>query len=123
MNNVRFNRLVVALIAVLCGMVIGLWVPADNNTPAQMAAETARFDTSIIEENWCSGLDEGQVRMVSATYKWSDAAQTVVKDEQGNAWAILEEVNENDFLLLWIADNGTETISDDVIIKVWREVR
>lgn len=77
-----------------------------------------KFDTSIIESNWCSGADEGTIRMVGAWW----FADGVVEDEQGQLWALEQEVAVEDWLCLWIADNHTPNDTrDDVIIKVWRE--
>ena len=77
-----------------------------------------KFDTSIIESNWCSGADEGTIRMLGAWW----FADGVVEDEQGQLWGIDQEVSMEDFLLLWIADNNTpDNTTDDLIIKVWRE--
>lgn len=76
------------------------------------------FDTSIIEAQWCGGFEDGTVRMVGAWWY----ADGVVEDEQGQLWGIDQEVNMEDFLLLWIADNNTpNNTTDDLIIKVWRE--
>lgn len=77
-----------------------------------------KFDTSIIESNWCGGADEGTIRMVGAWW----FADGVVEDEQGQLWALEQEVAVEDWLCLWIADNHTpHDTRDDVIIKVWRE--
>ena len=76
------------------------------------------FDTSIIENQWCSGFEDGTVRMVGAWWY----AEGVVEDEQGQLWGIDQQVTQEDFLLLWIADNHTPNNTiDDVVIKVWRE--
>jgi hypothetical protein len=76
------------------------------------------FDTSIIEDNWCGGFEDGVVRMVGAWWY----ADGVVEDEQGQLWGIEQSINTDDFLMLWIADNHTpNNTTDDVIIKVWRE--
>lgn len=76
------------------------------------------FDTSIIENQWCGGFEDGTVRMVGAWW-YTDG---VVEDEQGQLWGIDQEVSMDDFLLLWIADNNTpDKTTDDIIIKVWRE--
>ena len=76
------------------------------------------FDTSIIEQAWCGGFSDGQVRMVGAWWY----ADGMVEDEQGQLWGIDQQVDEQDFLLLWIADNNTPNkTTDDIIIKVWRE--
>lgn len=76
------------------------------------------FDTSIIESMWCGGFTNGTVRMVGAWWY----ADGVVEDEQGQLWAIEQSIEQQDFLLLWIADNNTpNNTTDDLIIKVWRE--
>ena len=76
------------------------------------------FDTSIIEAQWCGGFEDGTVRMVGAWWY----ADGVVEDEQGQLWGIDVPVTNEDFLLLWIADNNTpDKTTDDIIIKVWRE--
>lgn len=84
----------------------------NTDSPKQM------FDTSIIEAQWCGGFEDGTVRMVGAWWY----ADGVVEDEQGQLWGIEQNINTDDFLMLWIADNNTpNNPTDDVIIKVWRE--
>ena len=80
--------------------------------------EEKNFDTSIIEAQWCGGFYDGTVRMVGAWW-YTDG---VVQDEQGQLWVVEQSIDEQDFLLLWIADNHTPNkTTDDIIIKVWRE--
>jgi hypothetical protein len=63
-------------------------------------------------------MDQGPIRMVGA---WINE-QGLVEDEQGNLWDVEEQVFAEDFLLLWIADNHTPNdVTDDEIVKVWRE--
>lgn len=80
---------------------------------------TNLFDTSALD-TWCRGEDLGTLRMVGA---WQTEGQSkgVVEDEQGNLWNITEDYEEHEFLLLWVADNHTDTTEDDVVVKVWRE--
>ena len=76
------------------------------------------FDTSVIEAEWCGGFTDGTIRMVGAWHY----ADGVVEDETGELWGLDVEIAENDFLLLWIADNNTPNkTTDDIIIKTWRE--
>ena len=76
------------------------------------------FDTSIIEELWCGGCEDGTIRMIGAWWY----ADGVVEDELGQLWKIDQYIEQTDFLLLWIADNHTpNNTTDDIIIKVWRE--
>lgn len=83
-------------------------------------AETASgFDTSIIENNWCGGFSNGEIRMVGAeVYR-----PGVLIDETGQLWAVdTEEDLSSDFILLWVADNHTpDNILDDVVVKIWVE--
>ena len=75
------------------------------------------FDTSVIEAEWCGDFTEGTIRMVGAWHY----ADGVVEDETGELWRLDAEIAENDFLLLWIADNNTPNkTTDDIIIKTWR---
>lgn len=76
------------------------------------------FDTTPIEQAWCGGFTDGTVRMIGAWWY----ADGVVEDEQGQLWGIEQNIDKEDFLLLWIADNNTpDKTTDDIIIKVWKE--
>ena len=56
-----------------------------------------------------------------APYARKDDTLTLI-DEQDNLWDVEAlNIDDNDFLLLWINDNDTDTVEDDTIIKVWRE--
>ena len=91
---------------------------AEPITYIQEQPYTEGFDTSILEQNWWGGFPDGQVRMVGAWWY----AIGVVEDEQGQLWGIDQEIDTQDFLLLWIADNHTpEDVTDDIVVKVWRE--
>lgn len=93
-------------------------------TPEAMTCEEApqSFDLSVIE-NWCgSGTERGSIRFVGAeVYERKGDTLTLI-DEQDNLWDVEAlNIDDNDFLLLWINDNDTDTVEDDTIIKVWRE--
>lgn len=101
------------VIAIICVITLTwCFVSAAEPQPASI------FDTTIIEQTWCSGLDYGTVRMVGGW--WHD--EHMIEDEQGNVWVIEQDVEPNDFLLVWIVDNHTpKDYTDDAIVKVWRE--
>lgn len=84
--------------------------------------ESITFDTTAIDA-WCRGEDMGTVRMVGAWVAESEDSTHTLNDETGNAWTVEDiTLHEDDWLLLWIADNHTtEDVTDDVIIKVWAE--
>jgi hypothetical protein len=83
---------------------------------------TPLFDTAIIDAQGCITYDseKGKIRIVHA---WGfDEEQHLVEDETGNLWEILEDVCKDEAMLLMIADNNTpEDVTDDHIIRVWRE--
>ena len=84
--------------------------------------ESITFDTTAIDA-WCRGEDMGTVRMVGAWVAESVDSTHTLNDETGNAWTVEDiTLHEDDWLLLWIADNyTTEDVTDDVVIKVWAE--
>ena len=112
---------------IVCSLLFGFfgWFQASNaykNAEPVVkyveVVEEQAFDTSIIEQEWCGGFTDGTIRMVGAWWY----ADGVVEDEQGQLWGIDVPVTNEDFLLLWIADNNTpNNTTDDIIIKVWRE--
>lgn len=92
-------------------------------TPEAMACEEApvSFDLSVIEQ-WCGGERRGSIRFVGAELYRRDGDKLVLLDEQGQYWAVSDiEVEDNDFLLLWIEDNDTDSFEDDTVMKIWRE--
>ena len=124
-NMTNTQRYLATIVMVLAAMVLGVLAGRDL-APVQEVEVTkyvevvkqGGFDTSIIEQAWCGGFEDGTVRMVGAWWY----ADGVVEDEQGQLWGIDQEVSMEDFLLLWIADNNTpNNTTDDVVIKVWRE--
>lgn len=80
------------------------------------------YDLSVIE-NWCgAGTEHGSIRFVGAEVYTREGDTLTLIDEQDNLWDVEAlNIDDNDFLLLWINDNDTGTVEDDTIIKVWRE--
>ena len=123
MNERRWWGVGMIVLALLCLMAGWTSKPATQIQEVEVVkyvevVNEQMFDTSILETLWCGGFDDGTVRMIGA-WKYADG---VVQDEQGQLWGIDQQVSEEDFLLLWIADNNTpDNVLDDVIIKVWRE--
>ena len=109
------------VLALICGGVLGARSVEPETVEVVKYVEVQKeqaFDTSIIEQAWCGGFTDGMVRMVGAWWY----ADGVVEDEQGQLWGIEQNIDKEDFLLLWIADNNTpDKTTDDIIIKVWRE--
>lgn len=112
---------VLVLLFVMWGVLAGRELTSVQEVEVVKYVEVQKeqmFDTSIIEQEWCGGFEDGTVRMVGAWWY----ADGVVEDEQGQLWGIKQSIEQTDFLLLWIADNNTpDNTTDDLIIKVWRE--
>lgn len=123
-NNKNYyiaSCILVVIFIAICGYAIG-----QRNAPVETVEvvkyvevqKEQMFDTTPIEQAWCGGFTDGTVRMVGAWWY----ADGVVEDEQGQLWGIEQDIDKEDFLLLWIADNNTpDKTTDDIIIKVWRE--
>lgn len=81
---------------------------------------TTPYDCSALMD-WC-GEPKGSIRMVGAvTYGTSVDDFVLLVDEKGDVWEVGIPMNEDEFYLLWIDDNGTEYTKDDIVIKVWME--
>ena len=107
-------------IAILAAIILSLMPRADQNV---MACEEApvSFDLRVIEQ-WCGGERRGSIRFVGAELYRRDGDKLVLLDEQGQYWVVSGiEIEDNDFLLLWIEDNDTDSFEDDTVMKVWRE--
>ena len=92
----------------------------NNASEAFERMDASHVDTQVIEVDWALGYEGDTVRMVCG---WMFDTDTI-EDQEGNVWEVENmDLSENDFLLLWISDSKTvDDVSDDVIIKVWREV-
>ena len=92
-------------------------------TPAAEAKTPSHIDTSAIE-SWDDGFSNGNIRMVSAWVDSYDGNSVRIEDETGNIWVMNDcYIDDDAFLLLWIADNYTpNNVEDDLIIKVWTEL-
>ena len=80
------------------------------------------FDTNALN-NWCNGEDKGTIRMVEGFPIKHNIHGWYIEDGCGNEWLVDGiSLSKYDFLLLWIVDNNTPNdVTDDSIIKVWRE--
>lgn len=124
--------IVTAIVAVFFASYYIGWYIAENHTSAADTSVSPtqspvveinqRFDSSALNVWGCGDPDES-IRMVGATYSGiADDGSTIVQDDFGNTWIVVGSVNEYDFLLLWISDNGTNDTADDLVIKTWKEV-
>lgn len=86
------------------------------NTPSPL------FDTTIIDAQGAITYDDdkGRIRIVHAWGFSKD--ENLVEDETGNLWGVDIEFENDEALLLMIADNNTPNdLTDDYVLRVWRE--
>ena len=92
-------------------------------TPVAEAKAVSHIDTSAIEM-WDGDFSSGNIRMVGAWVDHYEGNTVYIEDETGNIWTMDDYYIDDDaFLLLWLADNHTpNNVEDDLIIKVWAEL-
>ena len=123
----------IAVLAFICACLLGGYSihHIDPDTEVRevtiaTSAETEVFDTTHLAQ-WCQGEPQGTIRMLGGEiFNYEPSNNTyVIKDETGELWVIRDvTLDEDDFLLLWIANNETPNdIEDDMVIKLWREAR
>ncbi len=109
----------IALLALAGGVMATVFLMSCE--PAK-AAEANRVDTTAID-GWCGGYYDGNVRMVGGWVDSTSEEEIFIADETGELWTVTNiQIDENAFLLLWIADSNTPNDkTDDIILKVWQE--
>ena len=62
--------------------------------------------------------------MVAAYPYAREGGMLTLEDELGELWLVEDmDIDDNDYVLLWIADNGTSNdATDDVVLKVYTEM-
>lgn len=93
-----------------------------NQTTEACEEAPQSYDLTALDE-WCgAGAERGSIRFIGAEVASRNGDIITLLDERGNRWEVENmNIDDNDFLLLWINDNDTDDIADDEIIKVWRE--
>ena len=123
-NNIATIILTLALIvmAITIAMLIGITKENVKVTTAEPVTAQSNIDTSALD-NWDGCYSDGAIRMIGAWYYSTlDDGSMLIEDETGELWNMETTVDEQDFLLLWIADNNTQdNVHDDIVLKVWVE--
>ena len=127
-----------AAAAILCAIVVifGAFflgkAARDEVEPVVEVVETTKyvevipdmpFDTSILEE-WEGDFNSGKIRMIGASLYGTDVnGNPIIIDEHNEFWTLGGfNIAEDEFMLLWIADNNTPNyVHDDLILKIWTE--
>ena len=132
--SINLSKKQAALVVVVAIMVMFLFFILGSHSiePAVEVQEVVKyvevipqenFDTSVLE-SWDGDFSDGKICMIGAwLYGQDNNGDPIVIDEKGELWTIPGyEVESDDFLLLWIADNNTvEDVHDDIIMKIWTE--
>lgn len=110
-------------IIIMLILVVSLFATSNSAGDVQACGEAPQsYDLTALDE-WCgAGTEKGSIRFIGAEVASRNDNIITLLDERGNLWEIENmNIDDNDFLLLWINDNDTDDIADDEIIKVWRE--
>ena len=130
--NLSKKQAALAVVAAIMVMFLFFILGSHSVEPAVEVQEVVKyvevipqenFDTSVLE-SWDGDFSDGKIRMIGAwLYGHDNNGDPIVVDEKGELWTIPDyEVESDDFLLLWIADNNTvEDVHDDIIMKIWTE--
>lgn len=126
-NNWKIKIFLIVFAGCLASFAIGRY-----NAPAEVVVEeTVKyvevlsedvFNTSLLEK-WDGDFSCGEIRMIGAwAYGYDTNGNPIVMDEEKELWTLVGyEVGADEFLLLWIADSGTASVHDDLVMKVWTE--
>ena len=110
-------------LAFAVGVLFSIALAVSHPMTVAEAKAPSHIDTSAIE-SWDGGFSSGNIRMVGASVKGYEGNGVLIEDETGNIWMMDDYYIDDDaFLLLWLADNHTpNSVEDDLIIKVWTEL-
>lgn len=110
-------------LAFAVGVLFSIALAVSHPMTVAEAKAQSHIDTSAIE-CWDGGFSDGNIRMVGAWVKGYEGNTVLIEDETGNIWMMDDYYIDDDaFLLLWLADNHTpNSVEDDLIIKVWTEL-
>lgn len=131
--TINRNQFVLATILIMMTMVVSFVLGTKSVEPevVTVVEETTKyvevipeenFDVSVLEE-WGGDFSEGKIRMIGAwLYGQDNNGDPIVIDERNELWTLPNyNIAAEDFLLMWIADNHTEVVHDDIVMKVWVE--
>jgi hypothetical protein len=131
--TINRNQFVLGTAAIVLAMVLSFVLGAKTVEPevVTVVEETTKyvevipeedFDVSVLEE-WGGDFSEGKIRMIGAwLYGQDNNGDPIVIDERNELWTLPNyNIAAEDFLLMWIADNHTEVVHDDIVMKVWVE--
>lgn len=125
----KYQRIFWSVIAILfCAIAAVVIVAKGEQQETKQAivetAGTSLYDTTYLD-NWCAGDEQGAIRMVGGWVNSHEDNVYTIEDESGNLWVVRDvDLDEDDFLLLWINNNGTpDYLEDDHVVKTWREAR
>ena len=131
--TINRNQFILGFCAIVLAMVLFFVVGTKSVEPETITVveETIKYVEVITEDNfdvsvletWGGDFSDGQIRMIGAwLYGEDNMGNPIVIDERNELWTLPNySIASNDFLLLWIADNHTEEVHDDIVMKIWVE--
>lgn len=93
------------------------------NVPMRVSIQYQSNFKSDLLEGWYKNEATGDLRMVSAHVYERSGDEVVLCDEAGQGWMVegLPNLEDDDTVMLWIANNGTAKVEDDRVVNVWVE--
>lgn len=119
---IEFPASLGGLFLILICVLIGFGISNKNSERECIMENNTLFDTTIIEAQGAITYDDGKGR-IRIVHAWGFSKdENLVEDETGNLWGVDIEFENDEALLLMIADNNTPNdLTDDYVLRVWRE--
>lgn len=96
-----------------------------NDLRAEVATLTEQQDATVYDTTAIDAMVKdavGKVRMVEAQLVDDKDGELTLMDSMGELWSVSDvPITKQDNVLLWMDDNGTDALDDDVIINLWIE--
>ena len=117
----KYERVICAIaVAILLSLLLVVFISFENENQNEEASEVELAYKDAV--NLWSG-EMGMIRMVEAWAIEETAEGWLLEDREGNQWVVeglATAVEQEEWMLLWIADmHTTNSVNDDVVIKVW----
>lgn len=114
------NKYCAIVFVILISLLLVVFISFENKNQNEEASGP-ELDYKDAVNLWSGEM--GMIRMVGAWVIEETAEGWLLEDREGNQWVVTDlatAVEQEEWMLLWIADmNTTDSINDDVVIKVW----
>lgn len=107
-------------VAVLLSLLLVVFISFENESQnEEVSRSEIAYEGTV--NLWTGSM--GKIRMVEGWAMEETAEGWLLEDREGNQWIVeglSTAVEQEEWVLLWIADmHTTDSVNDDVVIKVW----